>query len=234
MWLRSELKEHAKSVLNVNYWWVIAALAILMFASRGVNSVSFFNVSVSDPDMLDGFWEDGPMILGTFFVTAASMATMLNTAISAVLWCLVMNPLTVGIQRFLVRACRERAVLGEIMSGFSKSYKNIVKIMFFRNLYTFLWSMLFVVPGIIKAYEYRMIPFILTENPDIRMEDAFALSKKMMDNEKLNAFVLDISFIGWMILGAFSCGIFYIFYVNPYYQLTNAELYLVLKQKISR
>ena len=88
--------------------------------------------------------------------------------------------------------------------------------------------MLFVIPGIIKAYEYRMIPFILAENPDIKMEDAFALSKRMMDNEKLNAFVLDISFIGWMILGALSCGIFHIFYVNPYYQLTNAELYLVL------
>ncbi len=120
------------------------------------------------------------------------------------------------------------------MSGFSRSYKNIVKIMFFRNLFTFLWSMLFVIPGIIKAYEYRMIPFILAENPDIKMEDAFALSKRMMDNEKLNAFVLDLSFMGWMILGAFSCGIFHIFYVNPYYQLANAELYLVLKQKISR
>lgn len=120
------------------------------------------------------------------------------------------------------------------MHGFSRSYKNIVKTMFFRNLFTILWSMLFVIPGIIKAYEYRMIPFILTENPDISMEDAFALSKRMMDKEKMNVFVLDLSFIGWSILGALSGGIFHIFYVNPYYQLTNAELYLVLKQKINR
>ncbi|MDE7287442.1 MAG: DUF975 family protein, partial [Lachnospiraceae bacterium] len=178
--------------------------------------------------------EDGPAVLGTFFVTASLAATLLNTGISTVLWCLVMNPLAVGIQRFLIRACKERAVLGEITYGFSRSYKNIVKTMFFRNLFTFLWSMLFVIPGIIKAYEYRMIPFILAENPNIKMEDAFALSQKMMDNEKWNTFVLDLSFIGWMILGALSCGIFYIFYVKPYHQLTNAELYLVLKQKISR
>ncbi len=233
MWMRRELKEHAKRVLKLNYWWVIAALVIFMFVREGAGSVSFFSVSVSNEDMLDSYLK-GSMMLRAFFVTAASMATLLNIAVSTALWCLVVNPLMVGIQRFLVKSCRERVILGEIMSGFSRSYKNIVKIMFFRNLFTFLWYMLFVIPGIIKAYEYRMIPFILAENPDIKMEDAFALSKRMMDNEKLNAFVLDISFIGWMILGALSCGIFHIFYVNPYYQLTNAELYLVLKQKISR
>lgn len=120
------------------------------------------------------------------------------------------------------------------MSGFSRSYKNIVKIMFLKNLYIVLWSMLFVIPGIIKAYEYRMIPYILAENPDISMEEAFALSKKMMDNEKLNTFALDLSFLGWFLLGSVSLGICLIFYVTPYYNLTNAELYIVLKQKINR
>ena len=94
--------------------------------------------------------------------------------------------------------------------------------------------MLFVIPGIIKAYEYRMIPYILAENPDISMEEAFALSKKMMDNEKLNTFALDLSFLGWFLLGIVSVGICLIFYVTPYYNLTNAELYIVLKQKINR
>lgn len=120
------------------------------------------------------------------------------------------------------------------MSGFSRSYKNIVKIMFLKNLYIVLWSMLFVIPGIIKAYEYRMIPYILAENPDISMEEAFALSKKMMDNEKLNTFALDLSFLGWFLLGSVSLGICLIFYVTPYYNLTNTELYIVLKQKINR
>lgn len=104
MWLRSELKGHAKSVLKQNYWWVLTALVILLLASRGVGTISFF--SVSDPDMFDSYLKNGSTMLRALFVAVASMATLLNTAISAALWCLVINPLTVGIQRFLVKSCR--------------------------------------------------------------------------------------------------------------------------------
>ena len=89
--------------------------------------------------------------------------------------------------------------------------------------------MLFLVPGIIKSYEYRMIPYILADNPTISYEEAFALSKKMMTGNKWDAFVLDLSFIGWRILGGLTCGILSLFYVNPYQYQTNAALYEALK-----
>ncbi|MDE7403886.1 MAG: DUF975 family protein [Lachnospiraceae bacterium] len=234
MWLQSELKEHAKRVLDVNYWSMIAVTVVFLFASRGVNTFSFFNVYVSDPEILDKYLMNGSISIAFLFGLLSSAAAIANTIISIVLLSLIVNPLAVGIRRFYIRSCKERTAPGEIMFGFSRSYKNIVKIMFLKNLYIFLWSMLFIIPGIIKAYEYRMIPYILAENPDISVEEAFALSKKMMENEKLNTFALDLSFLGWFLLGAVSLGICLIFYVTPYYNLTNAELYIVLKQKINR
>lgn len=89
---------------------------------------------------------------------------------------------------------------------------------------------MFVIPGIVKAYEYRMIPYILAENPQMSYKDAFAESKRMMTGNKWKAFVLDWSFILWDILAIFTCGILMIFYVRPYQELTNAEFYHALKE----
>ena len=103
--------------------------------------------------------------------------------------------------------------------------------MFFRDLYTILWTVLFIIPGIVKAYEYRMIPYILGENPNMEMSEVFAMSKQMMTGNKWKAFVLDLSFILWEILGACTLGILSIFYVGPYRCLTCAGLYQALKEE---
>lgn len=96
----------------------------------------------------------------------------------------------------------------ELFFPFSKAknfYLNIVKTQFLRSLFTVLWTLLLIVPGIVKSYEYRMIPYILAENPSISSKRAFELSKKMTDGEKMNIFVLDLSFIGWSLLGLLAC-----------------------------
>ena len=80
-----------------------------------------------------------------------------------------------------------------------------------RGLKTFLWGLLLVIPGIIKSYEYRMIPYILSENPGMDTKRAFQLSAEMMYGQKWNAFVLDLSFILWLILGAITCGLVNVF-----------------------
>lgn len=97
--------------------------------------------------------------------------------------------------------------------------------MFLRGLFTGLWSLLFVIPGIIKHYEYLMIPYILAENPGMDRQEVFAISKRMMMGQKWNVFVLDLSFIGWRLLEGITLGIVGVFYVEPYYQATMAELY---------
>ena len=91
--------------------------------------------------------------------------------------------------------------------------------------------MLFVIPGIVKGYEYRMIPYLLAEHPEMSTKDAFARSKEMMSGNKWKAFVLDLSFLGWKLLSLLTCGILSVFYVTPYEHATNAALYDALKDK---
>lgn len=151
--------------------------------------------------------------------------------LGALLSVFVFNPVQVGgCHFFLENAVTDNAGIGGIIAGFKNNYKGAVLTMFLRQLYTALWTLLLIVPGIIKGYEYRMVPYILADHPEMSHQEVFALSKKMMDGEKMNAFVLDLSFIGWSLLSTLTCGLLAIFYVNPYVNATNAELYLTLKR----
>ncbi len=172
-------------------------------------------------------------------ITAAAVATVVVLIITIVfvvvliivipLSVFLINPLEVGVNRFFVQNLKQDANLREICFAFDHNYLNCIKTLFFRDLFVFLWSLLLVIPGIIKAYEYRMIPYILGDNPNIDREEAFALSNMMMQGNKGKAFVLDLSFLGWYILNGMTLGILGIFYVNPYVNQTNAALYLKLK-----
>lgn len=141
----------------------------------------------------------------------------------------ICNPIEVGCKRFYVRNLNESAQVGNVGFAFDNNYKNITKTMFFRDLYTILWTFLFIIPGIVKSYEYQMIPYLLAENPQMSREQAFAESKRMMSGQKWRAFVLDLSFIGWNILSAITLGILGIFYVQPYMDATHAALYEALR-----
>lgn len=144
---------------------------------------------------------------------------------------LVFNPLEIGCKRFFVKNLKEDAQIREICYAFDNGYKNNVKIMFFRELHTALWFLLLVIPGIIKAYEYQMIPYILAENPGISKVEAFALSKKMMQGNKWKSFVLDLSFLGWELLDIITLGILGVFYLSPYEAQTEAALYEAVKNQ---
>ncbi len=99
------------------------------------------------------------------------------------------------------------------------------------GVFTFLWSLLLIVPGIIKMLSYSMAPYILAEN-DYYMSptDAIKESMRIMDGHKMDLFILMLSFIGWYLLGYITCGIAYI-YVLPYYSATMANFYNEIKEK---
>ncbi|SNU08864.1 Protein of unknown function [Lachnospiraceae bacterium] len=141
----------------------------------------------------------------------------------------IINPIMVGCDRFFFKNLDEPANFSNIVHAFDHNYMNTVKTMFCKDIFTVLWSMLFIIPGIIKSYEYRMIPYILADNPDMDRKAVFALSKELMTGNKWKAFVLDLSFIGWELLSILTCGILSVFYVNPYIFSTNAALYEKLR-----
>lgn len=135
------------------------------------------------------------------------------------------NPLRVGANRFMLKSVDDKAEIKELAYAFDHSYINVVKTMFHVDLRVFLWALLFVIPGIYKKYQYRMVPYILAEQPDMNYKEALQMSKDMMNGEKWHALVLDLSFVLWHMLGIITCGIVEIFYVNPYVELTDAALY---------
>lgn len=169
-----------------------------------------------------------PVILGLLGVAIFS-SSLLGIALRF----FVLAPLEVGSQRYFIvnRVMTGETPVDEMIYPFNHSYINVVKGIFLRELYTFLWSMLFVIPGIIKHYSYRLVPYILAESPDMDTEEAFRLSMEMMDGNKWDAFILDLSFLGWEILSALTMGILGLFYVHPYRACTNAELYATLRDE---
>ncbi len=97
--------------------------------------------------------------------------------------------------------------------------------LFMTNLFQLLWT-LTIIGGIIKFYSYRMVPFILAENPALKSRDVITLSRQMMDGYKWQCFVLDLSFLAWEILNLLTFGIVGIFYLNPYKLSTMSEFFV--------
>ncbi len=183
----------------------------------------------SDEEIDEAFGVPGPEVAAiAIFLIVFVIAFVLIMTIVIVIDAFVVNPLEIGIRRFGIANLNTKAEVKEIGFGFDHNYKNGVKAMFLKDLYTFLWSLLFVIPGIVKSYEYRMIPYLLADHPDMTYKQAFAESRRMMSGQKWRAFVLDLSFIGWDILSILTLGILSIFYVEPYRFMTNAALYEAL------
>lgn len=137
----------------------------------------------------------------------------------------VVNPLCIGAERFMLKSVDGTGSMSALGYTFDHNYKNGVKTTFFRDLHIFLGTLCFVIPGIYMKYQYYMVDFILAENPDMPYKEVLSCSKNMMNGQKMNAFILDISFIFWHMLSTITCGILEIFYVGPYIRLTRASLY---------
>lgn len=142
-----------------------------------------------------------------------------------VLQVLLVFPFHVGVCRFMTKSVDDRANVKEIAYGFDHSYKNVIKTMFHYDIRVALWYLLFIIPGIYKQYQYRLVPYILAEHPDMPYREVLKRSSTLMCGHKWKAFLLDLSFIPWHILGLITCGIVEIFYTAPYQALTSAALY---------
>jgi hypothetical protein len=251
MWDRIELKARAKESFKRNYWKCVLVGLIFMLVAGGTRSSVFsglqedsdavINGDVSGDDysnLEDGMfpWGDIEITAGTsegpealVFFGLGAMIVLVLGVIFIVADIFLFNPLEMGCDRFFLRNLNEQAQVGNVGFAFDTNYLNIVGTMFFRDLYTFLWSLLFVIPGIIKRYEYMMVPYLLAEDPQMPRQEAFAVSKRMMDGQKWDAFVLELSFIGWMILSALTLGILNIFWVQPYLNSSRAAIYEAIR-----
>ena len=119
---------------------------------------------------------------------------------------------------------------GAAFEGFD-DFWSAFKVVFLVGLFTFLWSLLFVIPGIIKSYSYSMSMYILAENKGKKALECINESKTMTNGHKMELFVLSLSFIGWALLVTITLGIAYI-WVYPYMSATMANAYNWLKSQV--
>jgi uncharacterized membrane protein len=240
MWTRKELKEKAKKAFYRNYWITVFVTVIYGFVigefwngsrlEKNINSAKEIAVGESNlPDATATLIETySDVILGGLFVFLLFWGIVLIC-----FHLFVGSILEIGAMRFYEENSDRKAEFRLLGSGFKSGYygKKVLT-MFLKTLYVVLWSLLLLIPGIIKNYEYSMISYILAENPEISRTRAFEISKEMMKGEKWDAFVLDLSFIGWHILGGITFGIVKHLYTKPYCVSTWTELYKVNRQKV--
>ena len=218
MWSRKEIKSRGKEAFLRNYWKCVVVAFILSLLVSGLNSRS---VSRQDANVVI----DNISSSFDLFITVAALGTIIGLCISI----FVFNVIEVGGKRFFLNNREGPALIDTLIYGFRSNYMNIVKTMFMRGLVTFLWTLLFIVPGVIKAYQYRLVPYLLAENPDLEWRQALDISKSIMNGHKADTFVYDLSFILWYLGSVITFGLLGVFFVSPYVYASDAELYVTLK-----
>ncbi|MDF2567006.1 MAG: hypothetical protein K0R90_462 [Oscillospiraceae bacterium] len=247
-WDRITLKSRAKNVLRATYWTCFLVSLVAGILSGGETPRFRTNINLNNtsfrmndilPDELTRLFKISEFPFFAFGIGFS--VVMLALAVAIAFYVFVGGPIEVGSARFFSLNSKRPAIFKTLFSGFnSNEYLKNVKTMFLKTLYVFLWSLLLIVPGIIKYYEYKMVRYIIAENPNIETNRALEISRRMTYGEKWEMFVLDLSFIGWYLLGALAaaltCGIgaLSFLFLTPYVHATEAELYGALRQKAVR
>ena len=137
---------------------------------------------------------------------------------------LLSGPFNLGIHISALDVSRKQPVsVGSLFEGF-KSFGDSLALYILTATFTFLWSLLLIIPGIIKMYSYSMGYFILADRPDLSGNQARKRSMYLMKGHKWQLFCLDLSFIGWYLLSLLTLGIL-AFWIYPYHMTARAEFY---------
>lgn len=155
---------------------------------------------------------------GGAIVVCLIYALLVGALSSTGIGILLLNSLfTIGLYNaFTVGRTKENYDLSDLFDPFSNEVSNRITLSVLKNIYIFLWSLLFIIPGIIKAYSYAMSEYISYRNPNMNYKDCIDQSRKIMDGHKMEFFILEFSFFGWTLLSLLTFGILEIVYVAPY------------------
>ena len=224
-----EIKAAARQALNGHWGWAILVTIVFTAIECVFVTPSAFSSGLASSM---GTVLSDPAALLTLFATNAMISgiTTLGNFFG-------INPLTVGFVnsiKLFVKDADYSTVPNMFKLGFTdgRDWRNVLG-MFLMGLFTALWTLLFIVPGIIKSYAYAMTPYILNDNPELGPNEARLKSIEMMRGHKGKLFGLDLSFIGWFLLCILSLGIGFI-WLTPYVKSSYAAFYLDLKEELAQ
>jgi len=225
MWTIREIKSRAWEALRSYYWKAFLVSLVIAIAGGGFN----FNYRTGSTSTGTGF-PGGLDSISPAFIVLVAVAVLAGFLIFFAFHIFIGYPLEIGGRKYFVQAQQNNEDMNYLGFAFNKSrYKDIIIAMIWRGFLNFLWYLLLIIPGIVMFYAYRMVPYILTDNPNIGYKRAVQLSTQMMKGNKFHMFLLDLSFIGWLLLGVLALFIGVLF-VMPYINSAKAELYLVLRR----
>lgn len=211
----SDLRARARQMLSGQ--WGMAILVTFLASVLGAlltSSGSDFNFNL-DAEVMETL----PKAVRTYLAIAASVGGTLGM-IQFVLGGVVQ----LGYCKYLLKLHDgEHADIKDLFSEFNRFADGFI-LSLLRMIYIFLWTLLFIIPGLVALYKYAMAPFILLENPGMKPNDAITASKEMMDGHKGELFWLGWTFLGWSLLSALTLGIGN-FWLNPYMNASYAAFY---------
>lgn len=206
---RFSLKMKAKEQLSGNVFRYFLCILIFIAASFCVNVVVGFIF---------------PIHYGANYAVLVIERLVLGVLLQAA----ILAPLVMGFTHLnLGMAEGNKASFDLFFRGYS-SYAKVIMLYLLQLILFVLWSCLFIIPGIIKAYSYSMAYYIMAEHPEMSANEALRASMEMMQGHKWQLFVLELSFILWMLLGSITLGLAYI-YIIPYMNLTITNFYNTIK-----
>lgn len=177
---------------------------------------------------LSGNWTT---VVVSYLLYVVLMSVLSSTGIGSLIFS---GAMSVGMMVILLQISRYgTSKIESLFDGFRKGLGNNIVAGILVGVFTFLWSLLFIIPGIVKSYSYSMTFYILADNPEMSPTDAINESRRMMDGNKWRLFCLDLSFIGWYLLSFLTLGIL-LFWVDPYQMMARAEFYESIKPQIAQ
>lgn len=202
-------KNEALSALRGN--WANALVATIIFVALTL----FF----SSNDAINSYYQR--IVINPFIGYSLSFVSLF-----------VLLPLAVGYSnsmRVLLETGDNRLTNNSFSLGFG-NWLHVVWGMVLSTIYIFLWTLLLIIPGIIKSYSYALTPYILVEHPEMSANEAIEESMRLMDGHKFDLFYLQLSFIGWAILSILSLGLGF-FWLIPYQMTAQAAFYRDIKNE---
>lgn len=226
---RQEIKAIGKSRFKANYWTCVLAVLLIGLALAALSALSTGQSYTETIQSAVNGSEPEPEIVNT--------SVSVRTGVGSLAALLLAGPLAVGLNYFHVMNIlgRDEEVL--VSTPFRAAFTNYPRKLggsLWMELFVFLWSLLFIIPGIIKTFSYAMTPYILADCPNVKAKDALKLSMRIMKGHKWELFVFDLSFIGWYLLSILTVGILNVFFTDPYRYNSLATYYLEVREEALR
>ncbi len=218
---RAELKENAKNSLKGKWGEAILVLIIFGVISMAITGIALIgnNTALNSPDSISRFLEDSNSFNFGIPQIISSILSILATAF-----------LTLGSVSYFLKVSRNENVTFKELFSKTSLWLLYIGVTIMTSIFIGLWSLLLIIPGIIASYRYAMVNYIMVDNPELGVFGAIKRSKEIMVGHKMDLFILQLSFIGWLLLSALTLGILML-YVTPYMNVTFANFYNSIKDQ---